>query len=314
MSTSPSQTSDFSHGSLFQNSVYVGIIIENILYGVVLVLYFRTMVILLGNRGEHKKFSLFYALFSSMMVFSITVWVATQALFGEKMWLLDSDFPGGPDAYWDAYIWIWYMDWATTGIIVLQLMTDALMIYRCRIIWDGCRAIVIPIILWLFTFVLGGLVAWTSSVPGSDFFTGIAAQFSLAYWTVSVFLNTILTCMICYRIVLHGRKVREHLGHEHASLYFGVVTLVVESVLPYTLSGVAFLASLGSGSSTAATFICVYFMMMMLILRVLAGRAWDSDTSRRPGSTLKFSPDDASGSQWSDPGSTRADLQTLPNV
>lgn len=69
--------------------------------------------------------------------------------------------------------------------------------------------------------------------------------------------------MICYRIVLHGRKVREHLGHEHASLYFGVVTLVVESVLPYTLSGVAFLASLGSGSSTSAAFICVYFMMMV---------------------------------------------------
>lgn len=103
--------------------------------GVVLVLYFRTMVILLRNRGEHKKFSLFYALFSSMMVFSITVWVATQALFGEKMWLLDSDFPGGPDAYWNAHIWIWYMDWAATGIIALQLMTDALMVGHAR----GCH-------------------------------------------------------------------------------------------------------------------------------------------------------------------------------
>jgi len=114
MSTSPSETSDIvHHGSLFQNSVYIGINIQNILYGesrnachetmetyhfvrtgVVLVLYFRTMVILLRNRGEHETCNLFYAIFSSMTVFSITIWVATQALFGEKMWLLDSDFPG----------------------------------------------------------------------------------------------------------------------------------------------------------------------------------------------------------------------------
>ena len=111
--------------------------------------------------------------------------------------------------------------------------------------------------------VLACLVAWISSVPGGDFFTGVAAKFGVAYWAVSVSLNTILTCMICYRIVLHGRKVREHLGHEYASLYFGIVALVVESVLPCTLSGISFLASLGLGSPTSVTFICVYFMMVV---------------------------------------------------
>jgi hypothetical protein len=110
---------------------------------------------------------------------------------------------------------------------------------------------------------LSALVAWVTSFPGSNFITGVAAQFSLAYWSVSVFLNTTLTCMICYRLVWHGRKVQEYLGHEHASFYFAVVTIIVESVLPYTLSGIAFLVSFGVESPTVSTFICVYFLMMV---------------------------------------------------
>ena len=69
--------------------------------------------------------------------------------------------------------------------------------------------------------------------------------------------------MICYRIVRHGRKVQEHLGHEYASTYFAILTLVVESVLPYTLSGIAFLVSLGVGSPTSVAFISVYLLMMV---------------------------------------------------
>ena len=110
---------------------------------------------------------------------------------------------------------------------------------------------------------LGVLVAWVTSAPGSDFVTGIAGQLTLAYWSVSVFLNTTLTCMICYRVLQHGRKVQEHLGHEYASLYFTVVTIIVESVLPYTLSGIAVLVASGVGSPTSPAFICVYVLMMV---------------------------------------------------
>ena len=69
--------------------------------------------------------------------------------------------------------------------------------------------------------------------------------------------------MICYCIVRHGEDVREHLGQEYASSYFAIVTLVVESVLPYTLSGIAFLVSLGLGSPMSPVFVSVYLQMMV---------------------------------------------------
>ena len=99
--------------------------------GIELFLYFKTIRILLNNkRALDKKSNLFYGLFSSTMVFSVTVWVATQAMFGQKLWLLDPHFPGGPAAYWRKNIAVWYIDCGTTTIIILQLMTDALMV-RC---------------------------------------------------------------------------------------------------------------------------------------------------------------------------------------
>lgn len=72
--------------------------------------------------------------------------------------------------------------------------------------------------------------------------------------------------MICYRMVRHARSVQKYLGHEYASLYFAVVMVIVESVLPYTLSGIAFLVSLGLNSPTSVAFMCVYILMMVCIL------------------------------------------------
>ncbi|KAG9311430.1 hypothetical protein JVU11DRAFT_8543 [Chiua virens] len=277
------------------------------------------MQILLSARRAHKKSNTFYAVFSTMMLFLVTVWVATQAFFGEKMWILDSNFPGGPDVYWKANISVWYMDWGTTAVVLLQLMTDALMIHRCRVVWNSHQIIIVPVILWLASLVLGILVDWTTSSPGGDFFSGIASQIGLAYYTVSVVLNTILTCLICYRMMRYAKSVQEHLGREYASLYFSIVTLIVESVLPYTLSGIAFLVTMGMGSPTSVAFVCVYILMMcispqMLILRVIVGRAWDETTLNQPGSTLKFTPPGMGPPQPIDNIGQRIQLQTMSDA
>ena len=106
-----------------------------------MVLYYKTVTILLSNRGAHRKSKLFYALFSSIMVFGMTVWIATAAIFGEKMWLVHSDFPGGPDMYWKKNISVWYMAWASSASILLQLMADGLMLGHIRGCHNVCLAL-----------------------------------------------------------------------------------------------------------------------------------------------------------------------------
>lgn len=121
--------------------------------------------------------------------------------------------------------------------------------------------------------VLGILSCWTASTSdGGLYFDDIAAQFSLAYYSVSVFLTAMLTWMICYRLVGHGRLIKEHLAYEYASLYFAVVALVVESVLPSTLASIAFLITLGIDSEVMSAFGYVHALMMV---RGLTTRGWN---------------------------------------
>ncbi|KAN0080049.1 hypothetical protein V8E55_009615, partial [Tylopilus felleus] len=94
-------------------------------------------------------------------------------------------------------------------------------------------------------------------------------------------------------------------------------TVVVESVLPYTLSSITFLVSLGFGSPTFVGFISVYFHMMslspqMLILRVISGRTWDNDTFNRLHLSIRFNHAgrDTSRSQVFDSNGTKSQLRT----
>jgi len=288
-----------STGPVFQNSVYVGINLEDILYGVELVLYFKTMRVLLSPQVRRQKSDVFYAIFSTVMLFLITIWVSTQAVFGEEMWLVNAGYPGGFDAYWQANASVWYQDMGTTAVTILQLMTDGLMIHRCRMICGSNRVIIVPAIVWLGSLVLGIMVVVLSSSPGGNFFVGLTAKLGLAYYSVSVGLTAMLTLMICHRIVKQGMEMKEHFGKDHASAYFTLLSLVIESVLPYTLSGIAFLVSFGVGSPTSIAFACVYIMMMcispqMLILRMASGGAWTEETTEA-GPSLKFKTPGESG-------------------
>lgn len=123
--------------------------------------------------------------------------------------------------------------------------------------------------------VLGILGFWTSTASGGFFFRNIAAQIGLAYYAVSVFLTAMVTWMICYRILSHGKIIKERLEPEYASPYFAIVALVVESVLPYTLSGIAFLISLGLGSQMTGMFAYLQASLMVSNIITLV-QAWIS--------------------------------------
>ncbi|KAF8553376.1 hypothetical protein OG21DRAFT_1510320 [Imleria badia] len=251
------------NATLSENSFYVGINLQDILYGIQLALYFKTMHAILARRREPWKSDVFYAVFSSVMLPLITIRVASDGVYGQKMWLIDRNYPGGPVAYGEAHASDVYMDFGAAAVVILQQMTDALMIYRCRTVWDSLRAIVVPSILWLANLALGILVSWAAVAPWINFFSDKSSKLWLAYNTVSVFLNATLTCMIWYRLVRHARTVRECHGEEQTSPYFTIDALVWESMLPITLTGIAFLITHGLRSEIGVAFGSVYTLMMV---------------------------------------------------
>lgn len=108
---------------------------------------------------------------------------------------------------------------------------------------------------------LGVLQIYMFGSHANSFIDSFASRMSLAYYIVCVFLNTTLTSMICYRIVRHGKLVHAELGREYSLSYFAIAEIIIESALPFTLSGIAFLVTLGLSSQVMVPFEWVYFMM-----------------------------------------------------
>lgn len=95
--------------------------------GIQLGLYFKTIHVFLCRRKERRKSDVFYAVFSSVML-PITIRIASDGLYGEKMWLTDRNYPGGPLAYGEAHASDAYMVCGAAAVVILQQMTDALMV------------------------------------------------------------------------------------------------------------------------------------------------------------------------------------------
>jgi len=271
--------------ALFQNSYYIGIQVNSILYGVELVLYFQTMSQLLRrDRDRMTKSDKFFIGYSTALLILITIFMSTEALFGEEMWVLHANIPGGPAAYFEQNASIWYQTWGTAASVVLNWLADGFMIYRCFVVWNDYRVIIIPGILYLGTWALGILDVWASGSPGADIFAGEAAHIVIAYFSTTIGLNVLLTVLICSRIIAQARRVRDVFGAEGARTYTNAAAVIIESALPYTAAGIATVVSMGLNSDSSilmgsffGMFACV--SPQLLILRVLSGRVWTRGTT-----------------------------------
>jgi hypothetical protein len=82
-----------------------------------------------------------------------------------------------------------------------------------------------------------------SARPGSNFYAALAAMFEIPWICLTVGLNFVLTALITIRLVLHCRSMASI--KSAASMYPGVIAILVESAAPFTATGIAFAALLG---------------------------------------------------------------------
>lgn len=132
--------------TFFQNSFYIGNNLNWILYGrwrsvpshrstfftsdagVNLVLYTQTMYTYTTSNSTHKRSTRFFMSFSTVMLILITIFVVVQSIFGQEMWIVNSSYPGGSTAYLATYVSVWYQTMGTTATVILQLMSDGLLV------------------------------------------------------------------------------------------------------------------------------------------------------------------------------------------
>ncbi|KAF9465120.1 hypothetical protein BDZ94DRAFT_1296643 [Collybia nuda] len=270
---------------------FVGMHLADMLYGISALLFFQCMAQLLWpKRGRDRNLILAgytFLLFSLGTVF--TGMNINVAILG---FIENRNFPGGPEAYSS------FTQSSALGVIpnaafiLSNWMADALMLWRCKVIWNGkLWVLIFPCIMYLASISMGIMTIYQSSRPNSDLWTTVTVNFGLPYFSISSALNILLTLMIVVRLSLHYRKFKDTLGRRFLSQYKGVITMLVESSAIYAISSILFIGTYGANNTISVLFIPILSQTqiiapLLIISRVSKRKAWTEDSATHPGDSL----------------------------
>ncbi|KAF9465907.1 hypothetical protein BDZ94DRAFT_275572 [Collybia nuda] len=208
------------------NGLAAVVVVEALLYGIHLVLYFLCVFILI----KHRKKSQLFILSAITIMFALTT--ADVAI---SFRFLLHDIPRVIKHEMNILMALLRAYPKTPFFITNNFLADSLWVYRCYIVWGKKKYILIgSAILLVVDTVLGYYNA-----GGSIFsFRGIATPLFL--WTTLV-VNIIMTCVTAGRIWWATRTVRPLLSKQAVQRYTIAVTVLIESGAIYSASLMLFL-------------------------------------------------------------------------
>jgi len=188
------------------------------------------------------------------------------------MFINDRNYPGGPLGYAEiAQTTELLVDNIT--FIIIEALGDGLLLFRCYMVWDRSKVIMILPLLAYISAVVCGILTVVSAA---------ALNFVLPYFGLTMGLNMFLSLMICGKLLWARRSIVSALGKEHARLYTSVASMVIESasinaivscicigMLPSSASGL----DIALGTQVNVMVICP----MLILIRVARGRAYSTE-------------------------------------
>ncbi|KAJ7510315.1 hypothetical protein B0H11DRAFT_1183637 [Mycena galericulata] len=258
-------------------------------------MYFQSVYYLNASRGSPRSKN-FYIGYSTVLMVFITIALASNLFFGQAMWIEHRDVPGGPVAFFGDNIAAWYNTWGTAADVTANVMGDGLMLYRCYVFWGHVRfAMILPLLVYLGSVSMGITTTIQSGLPGGNFFSGVTVNFGIPWLVLTIVFNIMVTAMICGRLLSMHAKGKRVLGAETSKKYTGLLAILVESALPFTVLGIVYLATyirdVPESLALADIWGCVVALSpQAIILRVAMGAAWTPETFDRIASGIELAP------------------------
>ncbi|TFK18156.1 hypothetical protein FA15DRAFT_273524 [Coprinopsis marcescibilis] len=289
---------------VFEHSLFVGMYVSGILYGISLLMYIGTMQGLLKKRRISRtsiRARKFFMVYSTVMFLLLTIDIAVNAIWAQLCWINGRDGPGGVTGFIVTQVSVWYQTLGSTTVVIMIFMGDALLLYRMWLIWgQNLYVLVLPLLAYLAAFALALIQLVVAAKPGANFFGGQAINFGTPYYTITIALNVVITCMIAFRLRRLSKTVSRALGTDSSKMYTSVSSMLIESAAPYSLVGIMFLIPYALESQTALSFGQVWAKLtcicpQMIVYRVVCGKAWGKDTVNQAESAVVFGANPGSG-------------------
>ncbi|PPQ70119.1 hypothetical protein CVT26_013404, partial [Gymnopilus dilepis] len=180
-----------------EQSIYASIVLSSVLYGLLIYMVFHSYYILKGLAEDDFRWRQFYIYYGFIQLFLVTLRSALNAVTGQLMWIDHRNVSGGPFAYYITLSGNWYGISVVICAILSFALTDALLIYRCYIIWNcDWRIIVLPTLLFIGEIVMGILVPVEIAITKISFLQKSSTNLSVPWVSLTCALTTSITGLI----------------------------------------------------------------------------------------------------------------------
>ncbi|KAI0079051.1 hypothetical protein K474DRAFT_724371 [Panus rudis PR-1116 ss-1] len=271
--------------------------LTGVAYGIQLVFY-AACVHRLWSRRPRIRYTLFLISYITVLCIMNTIWTGTSA-YGVQLTYVDyRNYPGGPPGFLLVEFSLPSNVLSLASYIVGNILADALLLWRCRVIWiaafeGSSRFVMIAPTLLLLTSVAVAIVFAIETASPSGFFAETTTSFGLPYFATSLSLNLLLTCLIAGRLWYYKREGRAVFGRGYGRHYTSILTIFIESAALYSLVSILLLSTyavqhpinqIWLGLSPAVQMTATY----LIIYRVAEGKAWNTEMFSRSGDGMSF--------------------------
>ncbi|KAG2142716.1 hypothetical protein BD769DRAFT_1348516 [Suillus cothurnatus] len=270
-----------------------GMMVACTFYGVFFLLTVQACIVLMQRprygreTADHHRALLFYVLITFVLG---TINFGMNAKYTEMIWIDLRDAPGGPLALIEGFMSyrINFIALAT-GHIQAWFM-QALLLYRCFVIWNWSRWVMVPAItLYIAMIGLSITVLYQAGTNGSFYNDPV----ELAYLCIEVGFTVIYTILVTNRLFVMRGRMKQIMDQYDSSTYDAIALMVIECAALYSVFAVIFIVAFGVHFDGVST-LCflsigkiqaIGIAQLFIIIRVARGRAVTREWSIRDTAT-----------------------------
>ncbi|KAG1799646.1 uncharacterized protein BJ212DRAFT_1232799, partial [Suillus subaureus] len=270
-----------------ERSRLIGVILGGISYGAYLLLTVQAVIALMqrprnGQKIANNRRTL---LCYTLITFALgTVCFAGTTKYTEMIWIDLRDAPGGPIALIENPMHYRINFMAIFCGYVGEWLMQALLLYRCFVIWNWERYVMVPMVA-LYTGMIGvAIVVLVQAGTGAVFYHINA---TLAYLAFQVAHTMLYTILVAKRLLSIRGLMKTALDEYDSGTYDTIILMVVESAMAYTIFVIIYIVAFAVHSNSLST-LCFLSInqvqgitQLFIIIRVARGRAVTHDWSTR---------------------------------
>ncbi|KAG2121891.1 hypothetical protein DEU56DRAFT_918057 [Suillus clintonianus] len=280
-----------------ERSRLIGMVLGGVSYGVYLLLTVQAVIALMQRprNGEKIANNRHVLLCYTLITFTLmTISFACNTKYTEMIWIDLRDAPGGPVALIVNVMQYRINFLAIVCGYVSECLMQALLLYRCFVIWNWARRVMVPMVAIYIGMIGSAIFVLVQAGTGAQYYKINATLAFLAFQVAHTILYTILVakCLLNVR-----SQMKQALNEYDSSTYDAIIRMVVESAMGFSVFIIIFIVAFAVHSYALST-ICFLstiqvqgITQLFIIIRVARGRAvtheWSTRVTAAP-TTLAF--------------------------